>query len=332
MSAHRVGADRAGAAGVGAALLALAALSIPTGLAAQETSARPVPARFDADLVEVVATSESGREVVLCTDTGGGVVAVRERSAREAGWLPADASARSIPFPAFREGATVPEPRGGTGRMRVVPDTVEVPLAEHCDGMLGAAWFADRTWTLDYPRGRLLHHPDGLPSDLAGRRVQLGFAEDSLGERVSHFPRLDVVVDGDSLPLLLDTGAQLLPTDSARRALDHGDRSSAPVATSFIAGSVFDRWRQARPGWRVVPNAGRFVRGLPMIRVPSVEIAGHEVGPVWFTRRPDRAFERTVDPWMDRPVVGALGGSALRYLRLTISYPEGVAVVSRPGG
>jgi hypothetical protein len=58
-----------------------------------------------------------------------------------------------------------------------------------------------------------------------------------------------------------------------------------------------------------------------MIRVAEVTIAGHTVGPVWFERRPDRAFKKKMAQTMDRPVDGALGGSLFQYFRITVDYP-----------
>jgi hypothetical protein len=43
---------------------------------------------------------------------------------------------------------------------------------------------------------------------------------------------------------------------------------------------------------------------------------------VWFTIRPDRAFTQFMSQWMDQPVVGALGGSALQYFRVIADYPN----------
>lgn len=117
--------------------------------------------------------------------------------------------------------------------------------------------------------------------------------------------------------------AHRVGADRARRGAGVGAAVLALAALSIPTGMAAQE-TSARP----VP--ARFDADL--VEVVATSESGREVGPVWFTRRPDRAFERTVDPWMDRPVVGALGGSALRYLRLTISYPRGVAVVARPGG
>jgi hypothetical protein len=117
-------------------------------------------------------------------------------------------------------------------------------------------------------------------------------------------------------------------TDSARAAL--GDRRPARRASSFVVQSVFDRWRQGHPQWQVIEGADQLGdTTLPMIEVPDVDVGGFRVGPVWFAARPDQNFVH-FSRWMDRPIVGALGGSALQYLQVTLDYPGAVAVFARP--
>jgi hypothetical protein len=99
-------------------------------------------------------------------------------------------------------------------------------------------------------------------------------------------------------------------------------------ATSFITTEVFERWRKRHPEWRVVANADA-VPGMAAIEVPLISVAGFEVGPVWFTQRPDRSFHAYMAQWMDKPTDGALGGSALQYFRVTADYPNGLAVFAR---
>jgi hypothetical protein len=142
-----------------------------------------------------------------------------------------------------------------------------------------------------------------------------------------HFARIRVAVDGDSLDLLFDTGASTVLTPEALAAM--GDDLPARRATSFIAANVFDAWHAKHPGWRVIERA-ETGSGEAMIEVPRLDVAGHSVGPVWFTRRPDRAFHPYMSQWMDRQIEGALGGSALHYFRVTVDYPNAVAIFERP--
>ncbi len=126
--------------------------------------------------------------------------------------------------------------------------------------------------------------------------------------------------------MLFDTGATTELGPDALAKL--GDGGAAQRATSFMKAAVFDRWRSAHPDWMAVQKA-EVRTGADMIRVPAVVVAGQQVGPVWFTRRPDVAFDSFMSSMMDAPVVGALGGSGLRYFRITVDYAQGVAIFER---
>jgi len=184
-------------------------------------------------------------------------------------------------------------------------------------------------WTFDYPARRLLlRTPGDVPAVAPEHRVSLGFQTDGSGRRTMHFPRIRVAVDGDSLDLLFDTGATVVLGDDALAAAGGGP---ARRGGSFIAQSVLDAWRARHPGWRVVEGGDVGLgRPLAMIEVPRVDVGGYGVGPVWFAARPDAGFHQMMSSMMDRQVEGALGGSALRFLRVTVDYPNAVAVFEKP--
>ncbi len=215
------------------------------------------------------------------------------------------------------------------GRLRVVPFGAQLAsLLDSGDaGFLGRLWFAHRVWTLDYLAGKLeLRRAGDLPRAAPWQRVALGFQTDSTGHRTTYFPRITVTIAGDTLDLLFDTGATTVLSDSAHSLLH--DRRPARRAGSFISGEVFDRWRASHAGWRVIPHATSF--GADLIEVPTVTVAGQSVGPVWFERRAPGVFEQGMSRWMDKVIVGALGGNALGYFRVTVDYPGAVAVFERP--
>jgi len=145
---------------------------------------------------------------------------------------------------------------------------------------------------------------------------------DAKGARDNNFPRMIARIDGAEVPLLLDTGAETYLSPAAVAAI--GDGQPAMRATSMIVKSQFDAWRAKHPDWRVIDDAqvGTHSR---MIEVPSVEIAGSAVGPVWFTERPDRNFHAGMSSMMSGQVEGALGGNAFGHFRMTIDYPKGQA-------
>ena len=320
---------------IGAA--ALGALT-GAGLSAQETAEATVtlvelPVRYADDRYFVSPVLESGDTLLLYTDTGGGAnmlwPATAERLGLAGEWLRQGSdSARLVAFPPMVPAASIPMPSAppplGSGFLVIPPQGFK-----EGDGFLGRTWFADRVWLFDYPGRSLALVTGGAPASAPEHRVPLGFQTDSAGRRTTHFPRITAAVDGDSLDLLFDTGATVNLTPAALAAL--GDGGPAQRGTSFITQSVFKRWRAAHPDWRVVDSAD-MVGNAPMIEVPRVTVAGHEVGPVWFTVRPDRAFHEWMAQWMDRPLDGALGGSALRYFRVLVNYPEAYAAFERVDG
>jgi hypothetical protein len=133
-------------------------------------------------------------------------------------------------------------------------------------------------------------------------------------------------VDGETLDLLLDTGATTSLSDTALAALR--DQSPPERAANFITASTFEKWRTRHLDWRVVERAEKTTNEA-MIEVPHITIAGYTVGPVWFTRRADKNFHELMSKFMDKKVEGALGGNALRYFRVTLDYPDAIAIFEK---
>ena len=315
-----------------AATVAIGALAARSLHAQSSNAPVELPARLIAGRFYVYPVTERGDTLTLFTDTGGGLwlgsdaVARLGLPTRVEGVQGAD-TARSVALPAFRAGVAIPEPLGRPDRrLFVFPSSQARELGSDWSGMLGQQWFHGRVWTFDYLRQKLMLHPSGAtaPRDSA-HTVALAFRRDSAGRAANAFPRIRIVIDGDSLDMLFDTGATARVPDSvvAQFGGPRGER-----ATSFITTEVFDRWRKRHPDWRVVANADA-VPGMSAIEVPRVSIAGFDVGPVWFTQRPDRSFHSYMAQWMDKATDGALGGSALQYFRVTVDYPNAVAIFSR---
>jgi hypothetical protein len=129
---------------------------------------------------------------------------------------------------------------------------------------------------------------------------------------------LPVIVDDDTLTTLFDTGATVVLTDSALKAIGGGTH----VRASFHLDSrVFDRWRREHPEWRYIENGHRVGKHgqFDLIEAPKIKVGGHEVGPVWFN-----------ESKMGRDFQAAIGGAALKYFdAVTVDFTEGVAVFER---
>jgi hypothetical protein len=303
-----------------------------------------IPSRYDEGRWYVAPVTAQGERLLFFTDSGGGTnmlfapVAERLGLARETVEMDGR-QAEVVAFPAMDPGAAIPLPAPGGpagGKLLVMPYEGEArmmfpPAADglpRASGFLGQWWLADRVWTFDYPgRHLLLRSPGDLPPHAPEHQAALGFQTGADGRRTSQFARIQAEVDGETLDFLFDTGATTLLTEAALTILSDG--RPAERAASFITASSFGRWHEKHPGWRVIEKAEKG-SGEAMIEVPAVGIGGFRVGPVWFTRRPDANFHVRMFQWMDRPPEGALGGSALRYLRVTVDYPGAVAVFEQP--
>lgn len=187
------------------------------------------------------------------------------------------------------------------------------------DGMLGAHWFADKIWNFDYQKEKLYLMEEVDWSNLDKKHiVDLGFMSNGKGQHATHFPRIPIKVDGKIIQTLFDTGANAPLSDSAKAHFGGADQA----ATSFMIATIFDEWRAEHPDWPYLESAD-LTLDEAMIQVPEMEIAGHKVGPVWFSRRADKNFTEFMSQWMDEPIEGAIGGSCFKYFsRLIVDYPQ----------
>jgi hypothetical protein len=299
-----------------------------------------LPARVVADRFIATPITTGADTLGLFLDTGGGKNMMWATAARrlklpiDTLTLPADGGGPAekwgvVPYPAFAPNSSIPG-----AKQKLFGDRLGVPPTEAGvdpaapDGFLGRSWFADRIWVLDYPGKALSIWPAGSPAMPAGpHQVALGFLQNVVRRRPTNFPRIRVLVDGDSIDMLFDTGATMSLTPAAVAAL--ADSAPSRRATSFIAQSVFDRWRQRHPDWRVIEHADSVgARSLPIIEVPAVSLGGYTAGPSWWALRPDANYEPYRE-WMDQPIHGSIGGSVFHYFKITLDYPHAIATLER---
>lgn len=311
--------------------LLLGLLGAPPSFAQSTAEARTLPTEFVANRIYVTAVTPSGDSLRLLTDTGGSPYLVLTNPAVERlGLTITDTltnGPRSFPTtaaPSFQADVSIPQTQ--SDRALVVPNRGRAKILGFDDGRLGQSWFADRVWTFDYGAKQLLLHDsaESLSFD-PDHTVPLAFQTDSTGERSAHHPRVEATIADSTYSFLYDSGATTVLTDSVRSTLEGPRRRGS----GFVIASVFEHWQEEHPDWRVVEGASPAFRGTPIIQVPEVTIAGHTVGPVWFEKRPDQAFQRVLSGSMDRPVAGALGGSLFQYFRVTVDYPGARAFFQR---
>lgn len=283
-----------------------------------------LPAELSTDRWFLDAKTAAGGSLRIYLDSAGGMYLTKNAVSRLRLTVETEAeggqTAEMAAFPVLAD-ARIPLPK--IQPMPVRADNV----MDVSDGMFGAPRFAGHAFSFDYPARTLTLLDHGTPEVAPEHRLAVGFPRDGTGKVYLPYGRIQMTVDGEMLDMLLDTGATVTLTDTARAALGGGP---AERATSFITKTVFDRWRAKHPDWRVLEQADKMDgKDVPMIEVPKLVVGGYEVGPVWFAWRPDQAFHEYMAQLMDKPTEGALGGNAYRTLRLSVDWVAGTATFER---
>ena len=288
-----------------------------------ETPAPGHPVRIPADDVNdtfyATPITADGKKLRFYTDSGGATLVFASVAHSDGFPLTGTGEAQTALLPRLACDAYVPDPQ--PPGFRVAPDTLRSHLLvndPNQSGILGALWLDNRTWTWDYPGRALYWRANGDVPDVAADHVaELGFQKDA-GKHASGFPRINVQIEGVAYDFLLDTGAMSLVSNELR-------------ASSFITASIAARWHRAHPDWPYIPH-GEGGSGADMIRVANVRIGGYDSGPAWFAVRPDKNYSQFMSQWMDKPVVGSIGGSVLHGLRMTVDYAGEKAYFEKPLG
>ncbi|MEZ4951431.1 MAG: hypothetical protein R2784_18900 [Saprospiraceae bacterium] len=175
--------------------------------------------------------------------------------------------------------------------------------------MFGREWFGDKIWEFDYENKTLSCLNDyQVEKEKTRESIHLYFKNNSDGKHIHHLPRIEVIVNSDTLSMLFDSGAQAFLSMEAQEELQKNEL----VATSFINASTFNKWKNEYPEWTVLEGADMsFGEKSDIIIVPQVQIGSVIVGPIEFVVRADSNFKVMSDFFMDKEIVGALGGNAL---------------------
>lgn len=283
-----------------------------------------LPSEFENNLIYLTPKLNDGTTVKFFTDTGGGWNAISKELSEKYQWKienreTEDGVIKVTDMPQFDKSAWIPIAglnNWWAGQLQVVPRR-EISSSNELDGTLGGRWHAEKIIDFNY-LDKSITILSKLPETDNFSEVPLGFQKNELGNYTLGFPSINISVDGVTIPMLFDTGASAWPSNEA---LEQLNLSGEKVATSFITASIFDNWVTSHPEWTVIEKACLLSK-QSMIRVPELKIANKVVGPVWFTRREDNNFHQFMSSMMDKQIDGALGGSALKYLRVIVDYPN----------
>ncbi|MGB6145483.1 MAG: hypothetical protein ACTHOA_07265 [Rhodanobacter sp.] len=314
-------------------ILLSSALAATVGAHASPSSRQIVPTSYEAGHFYAVGTTTEGKTLQLLVDSGGAggsgfyvidpatVSRLELQTSRCVLGAETLEVITTIPFaPGKGWPKSADTPCDATAL--VVPGIGKVTGK---DGIIGAGYMPRHIWTFDYPARQLWIESADWKPDAGMHRAALGYQRNSAGGWGTGFARLRVQVAGQPLDLLLDTGATGKPSEAGEAA------SQAPTVhgvgvTSYITTSVLERWHRQHPGWPVV-EAGDDLFGehhaTRIIGVPTMQVAGWIIGPVWFTERADANFHGSISQLTDRQVEGAAGANIFSHFVMTIDYPHG---------
>jgi predicted aspartyl protease len=307
------------------------ALAAVVGFVASAQAATVVPTVYEAGHFFATPTLANGQVLRLLVDTGGGGINywLQESTAARLGLQKAScpelADAPLVAAPEYQPDKGLPKPKTYCGAISaLVPeDGIDTTM----DGVVGSSYLPDHIWTFDYPRRTLsIEAPSWMPPNNA-HALHMNLPATRKGQVRQSFPRIKVTVAGEDVDMLLDTGATARPTTEGLATMGTSVVKGEGT-TSYATARLISHWHDAHPNWAVLDNADGLIGPKRAIRVPSVEIGGWAVGPVWFVERPNANFEQVMSSMMDGTVHGAIGANVLSSFRMTLDYVHATAWLS----
>ncbi len=191
------------------------------------------------------------------------------------------------------------------------------------DAFLGQYFFIKHSWKFDYKNQTVTILKNPALDINHSNTHEIGFKKDANGNKLFGHASLNIGIAGDTIPVLFDTGAMFHLSKTAQQTLGRKKR----IGGSFIASSIVSKWKKDHPDWEVITGGDQVIvngtiHSADMIKVPEIQIGDVHIGPVWFSERPDIVWSKGMIKTMNTAVQGALGGSALKYVSVTIDYPN----------
>jgi hypothetical protein len=306
-----------------AALLLLAALASCGQKESAEAATQGTPYQATVPLfveghrpyIELQLTGANGvtRTARFLVDSGGGAFILTESLARELGleWgevLQQEgrpfAMARSAPRASvgdFPLGLNAERIAVMIGQSRVLPDAAP----GHEDGMVPGHVLSQYHVVFDYPKGQFTIALPGVLTP-TGERLPMPVSKGQ------GFPRTEIVVDGRTHGLLLDTGASF----------------------TMISEVLLERWGGEHSDWERHPGAHGEAATLGGQTLETMYIPRGLWGPLELTRfgvvsQSDGTFERYMSPMMTSPIIGSLAGNVLEQFRVELDYPNQTLYLTR---
>ena len=256
----------------------------------------------------------SARSARFLVDSGGGGFLITEPLARDIGLQWSDTmhedgrelAISTVPPNAFAEEFPLDL---NANRVLIVigADSILPPSAPgRAEGMFPGHLLARYHVIFDYPNaaftlarpGVLIPKGDALPMPVS---PEYGF------------PRTEIMVDGETYGVLIDTGASF----------------------TMVSEVLLKLWGGGHPNWpRRLGATGEAAtlggQTLETLFIPCAKWGTSQLREFGVVSQREGAFERWMSSMMKKPIVGALAGNVLRHFRLELDYPNERLYLSAP--
>lgn len=202
------------------------------------------------------------------------------------------------------------------GELIVFPAPEMIPES---DGFLGGSFFLKGAiWQFDYINKNIGTLDTVNWSKRRTNQIPMKIQKNANGDITGIHPALDVIIENDTLKMLFDTGATLLPTEKGREYLK--PEGLETYSGSYLSTKKIEELHAQHPDWTFVEKASAFGGGANMIRVPKVKIGKYHAEMVWFVERPKSNFIRIDGENLD----GAIGGNLMKDFKVIADYKANV--------
>jgi predicted aspartyl protease len=296
----------------------LATLVAPAAMAqrAPEQVTVPLLVQVNRPYIEVTFTRPNGttRKAQMLLDTGGGGFLMTDSLARDLGLSWGERSREEGHEMAGV--STAPTVTVGDFPLRLDPKRVFVVFGSanimpvvsggHAEGIIPGHVLSQYHVVFDYPAGKFILAQAGIltPQGTA-HAMPLG--------RNSGFPRTEIIVDGKTYGMLLDTGASF----------------------TMVSADLLKALGDAHSDWKRYPGAfgdAKTLGGstLETMFIPHVTWMGEELTDAGVTSQRKGVFETYMSGMMAQPIMGSLAGNVLKGFRVELDYPNQKLYLSRP--
>jgi len=255
-----------------------------------------LPSKFHNNLIYIVPKTNTGKNLLIITDTGGGYSGFFQHVAKYFDEIYVKSTPKGY--------IAIKNPKWKNNIPNLTKQTLFIlpsyDLKPSIHGFFGHGFFEDRIWNINYntkqirlykkykPKKNSIKIPIHIPTNKS-------------------FPSIQAKINNKSYWFLFDTGAMTINSKNEYKAI------------SFLTKRIFDKWHKENPNWKIIKNLD--TDGSDAIVVPELYIGTNKVENILFLQRTYQS-EKLLKWMTGKPSIGALGGNVWNNFNTILNYPD----------